>query len=456
MFRRDFITSAATLAAGFSLGGRTLFGGVNVKGANDRIVLALVGCGGRGLSTIINCCKINKNVVIKTVCDVNTTKLAKAAREVEKNFKKRPETTTDMRTIFADKEVDAVWVATPEHWHALASIWAIQAGKDVYVEKNPTVNIWEGRKLVEAAQKHNRIVQVGFQNRSAPYGFTARDYIKSGKLGQIVTVKCYNLLDGGKFTEAPSRPVPKWLGDEGWDRWLGPAPARPYSPSIAVENGRGGWGNYWAYSGGGLADDASHVVDLARLVIGDPAHPKSVYCWGGNKVFGGKRETPEFQSIIYDFGDFSLSCDNACATGYMTKTPGKVRQDKRLFPTWRNNSTRTEIYGTKGLMFLGRHGGGWQVLGPKNEIVAEDGGVMPDREHQLNFIESLRTRKAPNGEVEQCHRSATLIHLGNIAYRVGNKHLLFDGKAEHFTNNEDANVLARGTYRKGYEIPEKV
>ncbi|MDR3094301.1 MAG: Gfo/Idh/MocA family oxidoreductase [Bacteroidales bacterium] len=451
MYRRDFIKTSVAGTMGIAMGTSMLAS--SCKGANDKIVLALVGCGGRGLGTSINCCKINENVVIKTVCDVNSTKLAKAAASVEKELGYSPSQTGDMRTIFDDKEVDAVWVATPEHWHTPAAIMACQAGKDVYVEKNPTVNIWEGRKLVEAAKKYKRIVQVGFQNRSGAYGFSARDYIKSGKLGKIVTVKSYNMLGGGLWNEAPETPVPTWLD---WDKWLGPAPMRGFSPSIVDENGRGGWLSYWAYSGGGLADDASHVMDFARLVIGDPGHPKSVYGWGGNHVFGGTRETPEFQTIVYDFGTFTMTCDNACATNYMTKTPGDIRNDKTRFPNWRNNSTRTEIYGTEGLMYLGRHGGGWQVLGPNNEIVAQDGGVFPDNEHQLNFIESLRTRKQPNGDVEECHRSATLVHLGNIAYRTGNKQLLFDGETEKFLNDDQANVIARGAYRKGYEIPENV
>jgi predicted dehydrogenase len=452
MFRREFIKKSVAGTVVATLGAGTLFSS-SCKGANDKIVLALVGCGGRGLNCIINCCKINANVEIKTVCDVNTTKLAKAVDAVEKELGYRPSSTKNMQEIFSDKDVDAVWVATPEHWHTPAAIMACQAGKDVYVEKNPTINIWEGRKLVEAAKKYKRIVQVGFQNRSAPYAFSAREYIKSGKLGKIVTVKCYNMLGGSKWSEAPETPVPEWLD---WDKWLGPAPVRPFSPTIVDENSRGGWLSYWAYSGGGLADDASHVMDLCRLVIGNPPHPKSVYGWGGNHVFGGTRETPEFQSIVYDFGEFTLSCDNAYATNYMIKTPNDIRMDKTKFPNWRNNSTRTEIYGTEGLMYLGRHGGGWQVLGPNNEIVAQDGGVFPDNEHQTNFIESLRTRKQPNGDVEECHRSATLVHLGNIAYRVGNKQLLFDPATEKFLNNEQANVLARGAYRDGYVIPEKV
>ena len=452
MNRRNFIKTGVLATAGTSLGIAPLFSSSCV-GANDRIVLAIIGTGGRGMGTILNCCKINENVVIKTVCDVNSSKLSKAADSVEKELNYRPGQVRDMRMIFDDKDIDAVWISTPEHWHTLATIQACQAGKDVYVEKNPTINIWEGRKMVEVARKYKRIVQVGFQNRSAPYGFTARDYIAAGKLGKIVTVKCYNMLGGGKFKEQPETPVPAWLD---WDRWLGPAPMRPFSPSIVSETGRGGWGSYWAYSGGTLADDASHVMDLARMVIGNPDHPKSVFGWGGNAVFGGESETPEFQSIVYDFGDFTLTCDSGNATNYMTKTPNDIRQDKTRFPNWRNNATRTEIYGTEGLMYLGRHGGGWQVLGPDNEIVAEDGGVMPDNEHQIDFIQSLRTRKTPNGEVEECHKSATLVHLGNIAYRVGNKQLYFDPKTEKFLNDDRANTYARGNYRDGYVIPENV
>ena len=453
MYRREFLKKSMAGTVGLATGANVLLNAAVFNGANDKIILAIIGVGGRGMDCIVNCCKLNENVTIKTVCDVNATKLSKAAATIEKEFGYRPAMTANMKQIFDDKEVDAVWISTPEHWHALATVWACQAGKDVYVEKNPTINIWEGRKMVEAAKKYNRIVQVGFQNRSAPYGFSAREYIKSGKLGKIVTVKCYNMLGGGKWSEKPEAPVPAWLD---WDKWLGPAPKRSFTPSIVDENGRGDWGCYWAYSGGGLADDASHVMDLARLVIGDPPHPKSVYGWGGNHVFGGTRETPEYQSIVYDFGDFTLSCDNAYATNYMIKTPNNIRFDKTLFPNWRNNATRTEIYGTEGLMYLGRHGGGWQVLGPNNEIVAQDGGVFPDKEHQIDFIQALRTRKNPNGDVEECHRSATLVHLGNIAYRVGNKQLLFDGDTEKFLNDAEANTLARGAYREGYVIPEIV
>ena len=452
MDRREFLKKGLAGTVGVTLGVNSLFSS-SCKGANERVVLALIGAGGRGTGCIINCCKINDNVIIKTVCDVNKTKLAAAATQVDKELGYRPAMTEHLKEVLDDKDIDGVWIATPEHWHALATVWACQAGKDVYVEKNPTINIWEGRKIVEAAKKYKRIVQIGFQNRSAPYGFSAREYISSGKLGKIVHVKSYNMLGGGKWMPVPDAPAPDWID---WDAWLGPAPYIPFNPNIVEENGRGGWGSYWAYSGGTLADDASHVMDLARMVIGDPPHPKSVYGWGGNNAWGGQGETPEFQSITYDFGDFTMTCESGNATNYMTKTPGDIRMDPDRFPDWRQNATRTEIYGTEGLMYLGRHGGGWQVLGPGGEIVAQGNGVHPDREHQIDFIESIRTRKKPNGDPEQGQLSATLVHLGNIAYRVGNKQLIFDGKTETFADNRQANVLARGSYRQEYSIPEKV
>jgi len=298
MERRNFIKK--TSLAGASVAILTHPGLLNASslGANDKIVLAIIGAGDRGRGTIIDTCKVNKNVVIKTVCDVNPIKANKTISQVEKELGYRPNFVKDMKAVFNDKDIDAVWISTPEHWHALATVWACQAGKDVYVEKNPSINIWEGRKMVEAAEKHNRIVQVGFQNRSAPYGFSARDYIKSGKLGEIVHVKSYNMLGGNKWEAKANAEVPQGLD---WDAWQGPVPYRPYNPGIHDMEGRGGWGSFWAYSGGTLADDASHVLDLARMVLGDPGHPKSVYGWGGNNAWGSDRETPEFQSITYDF-----------------------------------------------------------------------------------------------------------------------------------------------------------
>lgn len=452
MKRRDFI--GKTLSGATALGiGATGILPASCKGSNKKVVLAIIGAGSRGTGTIINTCKVNENVEIKTVCDVNDLKAATAINEVEKELGYKPVHIKNMKEVLDDKDIDAVWISTPEHWHALATVWACQAGKDVYVEKNPTINIWEGRKMVEAAEKYDRIVQIGFQNRSAPYGFSARDYIKSGKLGKVVHVKSYNMLGGGKWMAQPDEEVPQGLD---WDAWLGPAAYRPYNPNIHSMKDLGGWGSYWDFSGGTLADDASHVLDLARMVLGNPGHPQSVYGWGGNNAWGSERETPEFQSMTFDFGDYSWTCESGNSTNYMIKTPVSIRNSDTQFPDWAQNATRTEIYGTEGLMYLGRHGGGWQVFGNDSEVLAQEFGLVPDKPHQIDFIKSIREHKQPNGQVEQGHLSASLVHLGNIAYRVGNKQLLFDGNSERFIEDDEANQLIKNVYRESYSIPEKV
>jgi predicted dehydrogenase len=451
MKRRDFIGRTIIGASGLTLGTSAIIPSSSL-GANDKVVLAIIGSGNRGTSVIINTCRANSNVEIKTVCDVNDLKAARAIGRIEKELGYKPPHARNMHEVLDDKDIDAVIIATPEHWHALATIWACQAGKDVYVEKCPSNNIWEGRKMVEAANTYNRVVQIGTQNRSAPYGFSARDYIKKGKLGKIVHVKSYNMLGWSKWVAESDGEVPEGLD---WEAWLGPAPYRPYNPAVHSMTERGGWEFYWDFGGGTLADDGSHVLDLARMVLGDPGHPKSVYGWGGNHVWGSEREAPEFQSITFDFVNFTLTCESGNATNYIKKTPREIRFSDSLFPDWKQNATRTEIYGTEGMMYLGRHGGGWLVLGNDGEVLAQEYGIFPDSWHQQNFIDCVRSRKQPNGNVEQGHLSATLAHLGNIAHRVGNRLLLFDGEQERFIDDDDANQLIKSTYREPYIIPEK-
>ena len=448
--RRDFLATSGKSIVAAALSGATLntMAQDGVKGANDKVVLALIGAGGRGTQVILNMLKVNQHVEVKYVCDINDKRGSEALDGLTKLQGYAPKRIKDMRQIFDDKDVDAVQISTPEHWHTLATIRACQAGKDVYVEKNCSLTIWEGRKLVEAAEKYKRMVQIGTQNRSADYGWSARDYIKGGKLGKVVLVKSYNLLPPvGATKRVPDEPTPAWLD---WDAWLGPAPEIPYNPAR-----HGGWYDFWDYSGGTLAGDASHVLDLARLALGDPGHPKSVCCVGGNLAFKGERETPELQSINYDYGDFVLTCESGNATPYMKKAGANVRYGKD-WPFWPQYSCRTEIYGTDAMMYLGRHGCGWQVYGPDYKKIAEHKGLFPDDAHQRNFIESIRSRKKPNGDPLQGRMSATLIHLGNISYRLGNKQLLFDAKTEQFTNSEDANKMLTREYRGKYRIPDQV
>jgi predicted dehydrogenase len=415
----------------------------------DKIILALIGAGGRGTSVILGMQKCRPGVEVKYVCDVDIARGGRAISELEKQQGFKPERVEDMRYVFDDKDVHAVVLCTPEHWHALGTVWACQAGKDVYVEKNISVSILEGRKMAQAGAKYNRIIQCGTQNRSAAYSFSARDYIQSGKLGKVVSVKTYCMLPGHQpWFLKPDSPVPDGLN---WDSWLGPAPKVPYNVSRHKA-----WYDWWAFSGGlAMAGDASHVMDLARMVLGDPGHPNSVYCAGGRVLFDDEREIPDYQSVTFDYESFPMTCESSFYGDYLSKTKGEIRYGKD-FPDWAQNSTRIEIYGTNGMMYLGRHGGGWQVFGDNMELLSQEYGVFPDEVHQQDFIDSVRTRKTPNAPIEDGQKSATLVHLANLSYRVGQKQLLFDGSKERILNSEEANVLDNRIYRDEFMMPDEV
>ncbi len=416
--------------------------------ANDKVVLALIGAGGRGTQVILSMQKCVPGVEVKYVCDVDEARGGRAIDELEKQQNFRPVRIGDMRKSFDDKDIDAVVICTPEHWHALATIRACQAGKDVYVEKNISLNIPEGRKMIEAGKKYNRIIQCGFQNRSAPYNFSARDYIQSGKLGKIVVVKAYCMLPGHKpWIYKEDEAVPPGLD---WDQWLGPAPFVPYNVSRHK-----GYNEFWAYSCGLPLADCCHVIDLARMVLGDPDHPLSAFCAGGRVLYDDKRDIPDNQTITYDFGEFPMTVEASIYGEYMSKASPEIRYGN-LFPNWPFNSDRMEIYGTEGMMYLGRHGAGWQVLGSGSEIIAQEYGYFPDEVHQQDFINCIRTRKVPNSDIEQGHKSATLVHLANLSYRIGKKQLYYNPENETVKNSNEANMISAGTYRKNYEISEIV
>jgi predicted dehydrogenase len=301
--------------------------------------------------------------------------------------------------------------------------------------------------MIEAARKYNRIVQCGMENRSAPYALTARDYLRSGKMGRIEIVKVYNLLpDDGPWQPTPATAPPATVD---WNRFLGPSPEVPFSAERLRH-----WANYWAYGGGTLSGDAVHQLDLTRLVLGDPDMPKAVYCKGGRFAYDDHREIPDVQVITYDYGSFVMTCDNGSFPSYMTKFKKEVRYGK-TWPLWSQSSTRVEIYGTKQMMYLGRHGAGWQALESDGKVIAEDKGYFPDKWHQPNFIDCVRSRKEPNAPIEQGHLSACMVHLGNVAYRTGNRFLSYDSKKECF-GDEQANSYLKLAYRPAFQVPDKV
>ena len=453
-FVRSSLQGSAALAAASVLSAPNP---LQAGSANDKVVLGLIGAGGRGRYLACQFAGL-ESVEVKYVSDVEDARGKGSASEIEKIQGFAPRLVADMREMLDDKDLDAVIVGTPEQWHALATIWACQAGKDVFVEKNISHTIWEGRKMIEAARKYKRVVQAGFQCRSAPYVHSARDYIAEGGLGEVLYVKAFNMLPFvyGSYPKAEVSDGDPPAGLD-WDRWLGPADERPYNVDVHRK-----WYGYWDFSGGN-ASDAIHTLDAARLVIGDPPHPKSVTAAGGRWQYNDGGEMPDVEIATFQFDRLVMTFENTGFTPYMFKTPGEIRAGDQ-FPFWPRNSSRIEIYGTKRMMYLGRHGGGWQVYerGPQEleggfgTPVAQEFGRFPDEPHIANFVDCIRSREKPNGDVEVCHYSACIEHLANTAYRVGNRQLLFDGDAETFTNCDEANRLQRPAYRKHYRVPEEV
>lgn len=429
---------------------KTSFSSAGSRAPSDRVILALIGAGGYGSRLSMSAARLGENVQIKYICDVDDTRGGWAMSELEKIQGFMPKKVRDMRIVFDDKEVDGVFIATPEHWHALAAIRACQAGKDVYVEKPISHNIFEGQQMIRAAMKYERIIQCGTQNRNPDYAYSARDYIKSGKLGEVFAVNVRALDDGPvPFNPGEDTGAPDTID---WDMWLGPARKVPYNVSRHRS-----WSVYWEYgSGPSTGGCASHQLDLARLVLDDPGFPKSVYCAGGRYFFDDNRDVPDYQMTTFDYGNFVLTLQTGRCTTYMQKTPQIIRSSTTEFPMWMQNGTRIDIYGSKGMMYVGRMGGGWQVFDKDEEIVAQQTGIDPMDPHILDFIDCIRTRKQPKGNIIEGHKSMLLIHLANISYRAGNKQLIFSPEYESILNDEAAAAMIRREYRQGYEIGENV
>ncbi len=419
------------------------------KSANDTINVALIGAGAWGTNLIMQAADTGENIRVKYVCDVDDTRGGFAIKELEKKQGFKPIRVRDMRKVFEDKEVDAVFIATPEHWHALATIWACQAGKDVYVEKPVSHNIVEGQKMIETAMKYESVVQVGTLNRSAEEALAARNYIDSGELGEFVAINIKSLWNGPVPLNKKENTVTPDTID--WDMWLGPAPLVPYNVTRNKS-----WHYFWEYGGGeAMANQVIHQLDLARFVIGDPGFPSSVYSLGGRYFFDDNRDIPDYQMSTFDFGKYVMTIEAGQCSPYMAPSSPDVRYGD-IFPNWRTNGTRVEILGTKRMMFLGRMGGGWQVFDKGGQVVAGETAYYPLKKHLQNFFDCTRSRKSPNSDIVESHKSTVLVHLANMSYRVGCKYLNFSPSSETILNNSKAQELTSYQYRKGFELPKEV
>ncbi len=417
-----------------------------VIGANDQINLAAIGIRSRGSEVIGEFAKI-QNVRVKTLCDIDENVLASKGADFEKANGYMPGKEYDLRKVFDDKDIDAVVIATPNHWHALATIWACQAGKHVYVEKPCSHNVWEGRKMVEAARKYKRLVQVGFQNRSISNVRQAMQFLQDGGIGEVYMARglCYKPRDS--FGKCPDSEVPQGVH---YDLWLGPAPYRPFNEKKFHYN----WHWFWDTGNGDIGNQGPHQFDIARWGLGKDEHPVKVCSMGGYFKFGNvcPQETANTQVATYEYAD------------------GKILQFE-VRGLYTNPDSGVSIgnlfYGTEGWMqlnesrwatFMGRE----NTPGPTSsttEVSADPFNLAGGggEQHFANFIAALRSgkRTSQTCDIEVGYMSTVLPHLANISYRLGRR-LEFDGKKEKFINAEDADKMLTREYREPYVVPENV
>jgi predicted dehydrogenase len=446
MNRRGFLKGSLGAATTF-----TVLSQSAGRAAANKVVLGIMGVGGRGRALLQSLVK-SSDVRIKYICDADTRCYGPAAEIVVEGHNYKPQFVQDFRKILEDPEVDAIVIATSDRWHAPATIMACQAGKDVYVEKPLSLSIWEGRKMIEAARKYRRVVQVGTQSRSAPYTDKASQYIRSGKLGDVHLARVFLMQNSPPIHVAEPQPVPDSLD---YDLWCGPSPMLPYRP------GRWFW-RLWDFYVGYIMADMIHQVDLVRCLI-DKQYPDTVSNAGGVYHFNDGREQPDTQFTTFEFGPLTLLFEASLWSPYMHRIVHLP--DETAFPDWPFSATKVEICGTKGFMCFGRHGGGWQVFEGDSRtresraVVSEPASVKFGSiidVHFEDFIDCVRTRKRPKADVEQVHYSMTLCHLANISYRVGNRKLRFDGATETFVNDAEANTYLKGNYRKPWVVPENI
>jgi predicted dehydrogenase len=409
--RRDFLKASAACAALTAAGA--------ADQPNERIILAVMGVHGRGRDLVRGYSACN-DVEIAYICDVDENVLPEAIKQATQRQKRTPAVEKDIRRVLEDKAVTALAIAAPDHWHALATIWACQAGKHVYVEKPISHNLIEGRRMVEAARKYIRVVQVGTQRRSAAHVASAAEFVRSGKLGKVPFARSWIGGDRKSIGHKKDGAVPAGVD---YDLWLGPAPQRAFNPNRFHYN----WHWFWDYGTGELGNNGIHGLDLARQVVGLDA-PMRITCGGGKYFYDDDQETPDTQIATFDFPHTCLVWEH------------RIWAKRDL----EGQSWGVCIQGEKGTLFVDDRG--WRVLGG---VEASDKPSDVERPHLQNFLDCIRSGKRPNADIEEGHKSTRLCHLGNIAYRTG-RTLHFDAATETIRDDAEANRLLGRTYRKPF------
>ena len=442
--RRDFTKAGAA-------GVLTALSARRVYGANGRARLGFIGLGNRG-DQVLDAFLVHKDADIVALCDLYQPYLDFAAHKVGGS----PKTTKNYHDVLAMKDVDAVVICTPDHWHALQTIHACQAGKDVYVEKPLSLCVEEGRLMVEAARKHKRVTQVGLMRRSSAYCREACEFVRKGGIGQVTVARAFHIQNEWPkgIGNPPNEEPPK---DFSWDEWLGPAPKAPYNKNRTFYRFR--W--FYDYSGGQLTNFGVHYLDLIHWALGQDA-PLAVTAIGGKYAVADNREVPDTLEVLWQYPGntlvtFSQFNCNAAPAGIKG---GEV-----------------ELRGTKGTVYI--QGNGWEVVpdaltdkefpartpvdrayergyreGAKPVIEPRKvtGGKSDTADHARNFLDCLVSRDPCNCDIEVGHRDTTAALIGNIALRT-KSYLEWDAKAEKFVNNPAADARLRYEYRAPYRLP---
>lgn len=472
--RRQFLQNSSLIAAaaaalGPSAVAKEAVRSVRKVGPNDRLRVACIGFNGQGKAHLAKFASL-PDTLVTHICDVDSRLAADGIKRVAERQQREPVFVQDLRRIMDDKNIDIVSIATPNHWHALAAIWAIQSGKDVYVEKPVSHNVWEGRRIVDFARRYGRIVQTGTQSRSNSGMRETIDYVRSGKIGQVTMAYglCYKPRPSiGPKTETP---VPEGVD---YDLWLGPAPVKPITRRWFHYD----WHWFWDYGNGDLGNQGIHEMDKARWGLAKTTLPRSVFSFGGRFGYEDAGETANTQVCVFDYEDATLIFE-------VRGLPTKDFKGAKVGNVW---------IGTNGYVVSPSYDAGIVYAPDGTEVARFKGGG----DHYANFVQAVRSRKYTDlaADIEEGHISSALCHLGNISYRLGTvnpaaarnrevaegkeplermlahladnkvdienlplrvgRKLRIDPSQEKFLGDPEADQLLSREYRKGFEVPAK-
>ncbi len=442
--RRGFLKSSAAVATNAAAAAALMGEAQAAKApASERLRVGCIGTGGRA-QFLTAAFAGRADADVAAVCDLDPERLSRGVEIVKIAQGRAPKAETDFLKLIDDTTLDVIVVGTPDHWHAIPTILACQAGKDVYVEKPDGHNMVEGQRMVQAMRKHNRIVQMGTQARTGEHFQAAIDYIASGKLGKVLVAKAWESTRQGSLGHPADSDPPPGVD---YDRWLGPAPKRPFNKMRF----HGNWRWFFDLGTGDLGNDGVHRLDYARWALstaieaqgGKPLHmPTKISALGGKWYFDDIQEWPDTLQVNYEYpGD-----DGG---------PGKIlTYEMRVWTPYdyQGEGEGAVIYGDQGYIVIGNRR--WRAYGPKHQLLAEQSGNNDGRGHIQNFIECVKSRKKPNADLETVgHPSSILCHAGNIAWRLG-RQIELDPETESFVGDDEANALrTRPEYRKPWELP---